>query len=584
MKKYAAATVTMALCALGFYLRWVSAHTDLTSPSVDENDVVQQGVAFMSGEWKYYLLEYGALPMYGLAALYRLVALLHGQTALEYAERVFYDGAEQYLLARLVCVLSYLPLAIISYRYLAPRFGRGAGMASALLLALPCIDRLTRSTVRIDVAQGACQLVSLLFLAKTLEGKSWRNWLGAGVFAGLGMASKPMPGALIAPCFWAASWFAATLELPAPVGGVAAQLRNFASRLWRSFYRPQLWASGVTALAAGVLANPTALDVRAFIAGQMKASAYYSGPSAPGVHRTAFQVLTALDLPFTIAMVLSLLAMPFVRDARARLIALFPLVYTTAFWGRPVRSYYMVAPAMSLCLVVAIALGLALCGLGLDEPAPGSALLGAAPRRELALSPRRHALGAGISLACALLLAWAPVRGQREAAGVISAQTLARDWIQRNIPSGTRLFQYGPYAGGPRLVAASWRAERQSSDFFEYGRANYVFYERAAHKAYDDYRSQGRPYYDIELFGAKPDVAAHTRSWLRKSLASRALKNGQEYILLANYRPADYRELGYSWFDSVELAQQFDNLAIFRVPKPSPANPPAIAGSEPSGG
>ena len=133
-------------------------------------------------------------------------------------------------------------------------------------------------------------------------------------------------------------------------------------------------------------------------------------------------------------------------------------------------------------------------------------------------------------------------------------------------------------------MAASWRAERQSSDFFEYGRANYVFYERAAHKAYDDYRSQGRPYYDIELFGAKPDVAAHTRSWLRKSLASRALKNGQEYILLANYRPADYRELGYSWFDSVELAQQFDNLAIFRVPKPSPANPPAIAGSEPSGG
>src|SRR3954463_13864042 len=122
MKKYAAAALTVALCALGFYLRWLNAHADLSSPSVDENDVVQQGVAFMGGEWKYYLPEYGALPMYGLAALYRLVAWLHGQTALEYAARVFYDGAEQYLLARLICVASYVPLAIVSYRYLASRF------------------------------------------------------------------------------------------------------------------------------------------------------------------------------------------------------------------------------------------------------------------------------------------------------------------------------------------------------------------------------------------------------------------------------------------------------------------------------
>src|SRR3954468_4888378 len=124
MRKYAWAAVTVVFCVIGFYLRWLNAHGDLGSPSVDENDVVQQGVAFMGGEWKYYLPEYGPLPMYCLALLYRGVALLHGQTALEYAQRVFFDGAEQYLLARVFCAACYLPLAIASYRYLAPRFGR----------------------------------------------------------------------------------------------------------------------------------------------------------------------------------------------------------------------------------------------------------------------------------------------------------------------------------------------------------------------------------------------------------------------------------------------------------------------------
>ncbi|HEU4580472.1 MAG TPA: glycosyltransferase family 39 protein [Polyangiaceae bacterium] len=586
MKKYAAASLTVALALAGFYLRWHNAHADLGSPSVDENDVVQQGVAFMDGEWRYYLPEYGALPMYGLAALYRLVALLHGQTALEYAARVFYDGAEQYLLARLICVASYVPLAIVSYRYLAPRFGRSAGTISALLLSLPILDRLTKSTVRIDVAQGAFQLLALLFLVKTLDGKSWRNWLAAGVFAGLAMASKPMPGALIAPCFWAASWFAATLERPAPPGGVPSQLRGFGQRLWRSLYRPQLWLSGAAALLVAVLANPSALDLRAFIDAQLQASQYYSGASAPGGHRTAFEVITVLGPPFTIAIALSVLAMPFVRDARARLIALFPLVYTTAFWGRPVRFYYMVAPAMALCWVVAIGAGLVLCRLGLDAPADArsSSGGGSEPAPVASAAPRARAAGVALSLLLVLVLAWLPVRELSEFARTISPQTLAREWIHRNIPSGTRLFHYGTYAGGPRLVAASWKAERKITDFFEYGRYNYVFYERAARKAYEDYRSQGRPYYEIEMFNESPAIANRSRNWLSRSLASHAVKNGQEYILLANYRASEYRTLGYSWFDSVELAQEFGNLAIFRVPKPVAPRPAADTGSGASGG
>src|SRR4029077_15144728 len=113
------------------------------TPGIDENDVVQQGVALMGREWRYRQFGYGALPMYALAALYRVVARLHGLSGFEYAQRVFFDGAEHYLLARMFCAACYLPLAIASYRILARRFGRAAGALSACLLASPCIDPLT---------------------------------------------------------------------------------------------------------------------------------------------------------------------------------------------------------------------------------------------------------------------------------------------------------------------------------------------------------------------------------------------------------------------------------------------------------
>ncbi|MEO8184361.1 MAG: glycosyltransferase family 39 protein [Deltaproteobacteria bacterium] len=587
MKKNAWAAVTLLCCAVGFYLRWLNAHTELGLPSVDENDVVQQGVAFMGGEWRYYLLEYGALPMYVLAALYRVVAVLHGLTALEYASRIFYDGEEQYLLGRLFCAACYLPLSIASYRFLGPRFGRSAGLVSACLLALPCLDTLTKATVRIDVVQGACQLGALLFLARALESKQVRNWLWAGVFAGLGMACKPLPGALLGPCFWAASWFAAEIDAPVagPRLGAAALLgglRSFALRLWRSVSRPALWASGVTALVVAGLANPTALDLRTFIQGQIKATNYYSGPNAPGAHLTAFQPLATLAEPLQIAMPVCVLLMPFVRDTRARLIALFPLLYATAFAGRPVRTYYMVAPAMALCLSIGIVVGLVLCRLGLDARAPERGSSGVPIGSAPVPTWPAFSLGCAVSLALVALLSWYPVNGMDGLRRTTTPPTLARAWIHEHIPSGTRLFHYGTFAGGPRLVSSSWQQESKWADFFDYGRENYEFYQTAFRKAYDDYRSQGRPYYDIDSYLAAPDSvkSGKTRGWLARSLARRAAKEGREYIILGSYRGEHYQDLGYSWIDEVELAQEFGRIAIFRVPQPPPAaSEPSAAGN-----
>jgi len=162
---------TLAVCAVGLSLRALNAHADLGSPSVDENDVVDQAVAFMGGEWRYHLLEYGPLPMYLLAGVYRLLAFAHGSPALEYASRVFFDGAEHFYVARLLCAVCFCAVALVCCSFVAPRFGRPAGFVGAALLGLPCVDVLTDSTARIDVMQGAFQLCTIIALASALDGR-----------------------------------------------------------------------------------------------------------------------------------------------------------------------------------------------------------------------------------------------------------------------------------------------------------------------------------------------------------------------------------------------------------------------------
>lgn len=587
-------TGTVLCCAVGFYLRWLNAHTNLEIPSVDENDVVQQAVAFMGGEWQYREFGYGAFPMYCLAAVYHAAGALHGLTSFQYAMRVFYDGGEHYLLARFFCAACSVPLAIASYRIVAARFGRAGAALGASLLSWPFVDWLTRATVRIDVVQAACQVGAVLFLALAIDSKSWRPWLGAGVFAGLGLASKPLPGLLVAPCFLAASWFSAVREAEASAGDDGrppngqGRLHALGRLCLRTVLRPALWVAGVVAVASQFLANPTSLELRAFLAAQLETSSYYSGPKAPGAHTTPFHALYSLQWPFCVAAALSVLALVFVRDLRGRLIALFPLLYITAFWGRPTRNYYMVAPAMALCIVVGIGVGILLCRLGWDTPAEAET-----PERPAALAsyPVRNALlSAAFCLALAVGVVWTPAWALEARRVEIDTAALARHWIYDNIPSGTALFHYGRYPAGPRLVASSWSDEAHWADFFDYGRTAYKFYRKAAQQAYEQYRSAGRPWYVIEGYQVKPEpVAANPKSWLTRSLANRAREKHQQYIILAGYRFDDYRELGYHWFDQVELAQQYAGETILRVlpAPPSEAPPPTgamVTDEKPSSG
>src|SRR5262245_61039036 len=59
-----ATLVALTICAAGFALRLHIATYSLDAPYTDEKDVVEQGVAFMGGDLRYYFLRYGPFTMY----------------------------------------------------------------------------------------------------------------------------------------------------------------------------------------------------------------------------------------------------------------------------------------------------------------------------------------------------------------------------------------------------------------------------------------------------------------------------------------------------------------------------------------
>jgi hypothetical protein len=558
--------LVFVLCCFGFFLRVLNAHADLGTPHVDENAIVDQAVAFMGGEWRYYLLEYGPLPMYLLAGVYHLMARAHGLSAIDYASRVFFDYEEQYFIARLFGVVCYALLAFAVYRVFAPRFGRWAAAVSSLLLSLPYLDMLTASKARVDVPQGACQVAALLCLCLALDSSRLRYWLLGGLAAGCAFACKPMPALLIAPCFIAASWFASEAEVAAVTAASAEPrpliraAKSIGRRVLHTLRRPSLWGAALVALLAAAAANPTSLDVRAFIAAQRGAISYYSGSKAPGEHQNVFQAFLALGTPFLLAAVIGLFASAFLRDARARLIALFPLVYALGFWGRPMRSYYLVAPSMGLCLVIGI-----LSGVLLDRLASSQALPALA----------RRLLGPAVSLSVVALIAAPRVAELEHTRHIVSGPTLAREWILAHVPSGTKFFQLGAYGDGPRLVSDSREDQAKYADYFEYGREHYQFLRTAFRLAYERYVDQGRPRYGLEHTRRRAEpLSARMAPWLSQSLDEHAIKYGEEYILLCRFGGGpNVLDLKYRWFKSVDLVQQFGRVAIFHVHLPKAADP-----------
>jgi hypothetical protein len=544
-----ATLVALCIIGIGLGLRLKIAAHSAAFPWIDENEVVEQAVAFMGGDLRYHFLKYGPLTMYVLAAIYHGVAALRGMTGLEYASRVFFDGAEHYFIARAYAACWVSLLALVAFFAFRRHSGVPAALLVCTLLGLPFVDTLVRG-VRIDMPQAALQGLSLLALGEVTMRPRARYWLLAGACAGLSIATKPMPGALILPSFVLASWFAGKRD---PAGTE----RRVPARLRAALVSAGPWLAALACIGCAVLGNPAMLEPRHFIESQRTAIALHSG-EVNWSHQSIGESALHLGVPFLVGLGLALLLVCIRRDPKAWLTAFFLATYLGAFWGRPSRNYYLVAAAVAACLLL---------GHGL------SAALQVEARRR-----GRSRLGS-IWLPLAVLFVLVPVRDLWARSSGNSSNAEARQWMYENVPAGTRLFHVGRSASGPRLVAMDKALQARWGGHFDYGRKAYVFLQEAFDRGYADYENSGRPRYAITVHDATPPPRGSKEARpITDSLLKKARSKNWRYIVLAGFK-GQLQDLAYPWFEHAILEKQFGSIAIFRVPE---ATDPANAVSEPT--
>lgn len=528
----------LLLCAAGLLLRAKLAAHELEFPLVDENEVVEQAVAFMGGDLRYHFLKYGPFTMYVLAAIYHGVAALRGLTSLEYASRVFFEGEEHYFIARLYVGFTVSVLALLAFLHFRRHYGVTPALFVCALLAFPLVDVLARG-VRIDQAQAALQGMALLALGEVVARPRHRYWLAAGVAAGLAIATKPLPGLLLLPSFVLASWLAAK-------HGRGGEVRPWSARLGRTLASLGPWLAALGCVGAALAGNPTMLDFGAFIESQRAAIELHSGSSAGSSQKIISSALL-LGVPLVAGVAASTVLALVRREPKALLVLFFLATYVGAFATKPSRHYFLVAAAVAACLLVGHGFALA-------------------TRRGSQTRARAWLGWAWLPLAAIALVS--PVRTAFGRVAEPSTQSLAREWVYENIPSGTRLFHVGWRPSGPHLIATSKKVQARWGTHFGYGREAYAFLKQAFDVGYASYVRSGQPRYAITVNNARP-LARRTRRTPRSvtdTLLANARAKKQRYIILAGMGEDDVGQLGYRWIDSAILEAQFGRIAVFRVP------------------
>jgi hypothetical protein len=545
----------VVLLVMGAAARVWFALRGVESPMIDENEVVEQAVAFMGGELKMHFLKYGPLVMYVLAGIYQVAAVLHAQSTLDYASRVFFEGTEHYAIARIYTVSWLSVLAALAFLSLRRRLGPAPALLACALLGVPFIEILAPGA-RIDYQQAAFQGIALLALSEVAARPRLRYWLAAGVFAGLAIATKPLPGLLLGPCFLVAGYAAAGARAD-------GSRRPPLVRLGAALASPGMWLAGGLVAACAVLGNPAMLDIGHFIQSQREAVSLHSGNKLQA-HTSILDSFSQLRLPYLIAIAAAFVLVALQRDISALNTALFIAVYLAAFVGRQGRTYFFLAPAVAGCLLVAH-------GWAAFEALVVSRLRPLQALRE----PGRLALAAAL---LAVVLLQAPLRALWAQRAQPNPVSVTGEWFAEHVPPGTRIFYAGMRPSGPRIVATDSKLQGRWGDHFDYGRNGYRFFQQAFRHAHAEYVKSGKPTYPLGVYDGIPGPRKDKRTprWLTDNLVARARKDKQRYIVLAGYREKQVHELGYRWFDQAVLEIEVPRIAIFRVPDEPPLTAPAL--------
>jgi hypothetical protein len=321
-------------------------------------------------------------------------------------------GAPAYLAARAVVAGFGVASVVLVFRLGERVAGRGAGLAAALFQAVSPIEVQTAHQVRPDVVLEAFVLLALLAFERV--GRDRRGDLLAGAAVGAATALK-FSGLLLAPCYALRRLLAATPEDRSVKGAMGTSPRWGREVLWG-----RLLLAAAAAAGAFVLLSPYSLvHLGSALEGARTQLAYHytergRGPQAFAGMAWTYGLVLFRDLGAAgVALTLAGAALVLAEWRRWAPMLAFPFLTVAVFSTAEVHHDRFLVPALGLLAIVAA--------------------------RAVAAVGRRSGT---IAVAVALLAAVHPLMASVDYVSGVSrpgTRDLALDWIESNLPAGSRI-------------------------------------------------------------------------------------------------------------------------------------------------
>ena len=533
---------------VGIIFRMALLNWELPYYSVDENEVVEPALAFLSGDWEPHWYGYGPIFSYLLAFIYKVymwtAAFTSGWTREDFFYAAFFEPTSFYVLGRGFHALIIIGIAVISWVF-ARRYFDSLTAAAALILGLsPLLDINTNFTIRIDTLLGLFSLLSLFFAAQFGQDRmQLRPYIMSGIFAGFGIATKNLTGFLVLPALVLAHFLSVW--------------RTTNISAWKkveyAVTRPHIWILMVSVLLGHTLANPySVINFDGFLlelyngyikqSGGVKIFDYYESPY------DFSWLVTKWGWPMVIAIALALLASVRRADNASRILLIYIAVFIIAFLPFKSQDYWYNAMFPAVIIIVASFIS------GVSQSIV-KYLYNLRGKNSATIDHVTYAnrLSFTVMIFLSIILIFSPYlkTGWLIHANWFSpvaplekrADSAAQAWIENNVPSRSSILMIGRHAYNlPRLLADKERVQAIWGEYFSYHRDEYLHWCEEYENAYLQLQQKNKPMYRIINIRERYSLTPHDlemNSFYRNNMASIALDNDCKYVVIAS--PGGYK-------------------------------------------
>lgn len=206
-RKYGYILLVIILVALGLRL-WGINHGLPYSYYPDEKHFVNRSVAFGNGDLNPHWFHKPALFMYILFFEYgmfyvigKLIGVFHSLN--DFIRLYFTNPAAFYLIGRITTTLFGVATVFFTYLASAKMYGKKIGLIASLFLTFTYAHVVGSQNIKADVPSAFFVILSFLFIYLIYTKGNLKYYIYAGLFAGLGVATKYYPVFMFIPLIFA---------------------------------------------------------------------------------------------------------------------------------------------------------------------------------------------------------------------------------------------------------------------------------------------------------------------------------------------------------------------------------------------